>query len=56
MDTNNKMQLYRLIYFYLPTLHVSGKVYAHHQEHMTVFTVSVSIHMQVMTIKIALLK
>ena len=33
------MQLYRLIYF-LSALHVSGDVFAHHQEHLTVFTVS----------------
>jgi hypothetical protein len=49
-DTNvkvtNKMQLYRLIYFYfsLSTLHVFGNVFAHHQEHMTVFTESGRIH------------
>jgi uncharacterized protein involved in tolerance to divalent cations len=36
----NRMQLYRLIYFSLPALHVSGDVLAHHQEHLTVFTLS----------------
>jgi len=38
------MQLYRLIYFSLSALHVSGDVFAHHQEHLTVFTVSGIIH------------
>jgi len=40
MKVTNKMQLYRLIYFSLSPLHVSGNVFAHHQEHLTVFTVS----------------
>jgi len=40
----NKVQLYRLICFSLSALHVSGDVFAHHQEHLTVFTVSGSIH------------
>jgi hypothetical protein len=44
MNTTNKMQLYRLIYFYLSVLHVSGDVFAHHQEHLAVFTVSGSVH------------
>jgi hypothetical protein len=39
MKVTNKMQLYRLIYFSLSSLHVSGNVFAHHQEHLTVFTV-----------------
>ena len=39
MKVTNKMQLYRLIYF-----SVSGDVFAHHQEHLTVFTISGSIH------------
>ena len=39
-----KMQLYRLIYYYQSALHVSGDVFAHHQEHLTVFTSSGSIH------------
>jgi hypothetical protein len=43
MKITNKMQLYRLIYFSLSTLHVSGDVFPHHQEHLTVFTVSASI-------------
>jgi hypothetical protein len=38
------MQLYRLIYFSLSALHVSGNVFAHHQEHLILFTVSGSIH------------
>jgi hypothetical protein len=44
MKVTNKMQLYRLIYFTLSALHVSGDVFAHHQEHLTVFTVSGSVH------------
>jgi len=38
------MQLYRLIYFSLSAQQVSGDVFAHHQEHLTAFTVSDSIH------------
>jgi len=44
MKGTNKMQLYRSIYFSLSTLHISSDVFAHHQEHLTVFTVSGSIH------------
>ena len=40
----NIMQLYRLIYYSLLALHVSGDIFAHYQEHLTVFTVSGSIH------------
>jgi hypothetical protein len=29
----NEMQLYRLIYYSKSALHVSGDVFAHHQEH-----------------------
>jgi hypothetical protein len=32
------MQLYRLIYYSQSALHVSGDVFAHLQEHLTVFT------------------
>jgi len=38
------MQLYRLIYYSKSALHVSGDVFAHHQEHFTVFTVAGSVH------------
>jgi hypothetical protein len=44
MNTANKMQRYRLIYYSKSALHVSGDVFAHHQEHLTVFTASGSIH------------
>jgi hypothetical protein len=44
MKVTNKMQLYRLVYYSQSALHVSGNVLAHHQEHLTVFTVSGSIH------------
>jgi len=40
MKVTNKIQLYRLIYFSLSALHVSGDVFAHYQERLTVFTVS----------------
>ena len=44
MKVTNKMQLYRLIYFSLSALCVLGDLFAHHQEHLTVFTVCGSIH------------
>jgi hypothetical protein len=44
MKITNKMQLYRLIYYSKSVLHVSGNVFAHHQKHLTVFTVSGSVH------------
>jgi len=36
--------LYRLIYYSQSAVHVSGNVFAHHQGHLTVFTVSGSVH------------
>jgi hypothetical protein len=33
------MQLYRLVPYSKSAVHVSGDVFAHHQEHSTVFTV-----------------
>ena len=44
MKGTNKMQLYRLIYYSQSALHVLGDVFTHHQEHLTAFTVSGSIH------------
>jgi len=44
MNTTNEMQLYKLIYYSKPALHVSGDVFPHHQEHLTVFTASGNIH------------
>jgi len=44
MKVTNKMQLYRLIYYSKSAVHVSGDVFAHHHEHLTVFTVSGSVH------------
>jgi hypothetical protein len=44
IEVTNKMQLYRVIYFSKSALHVSGDIFAHHQEHLTVFTVSGSVH------------
>jgi len=39
MRVTNKIQLYRLIYYSKSALHVSGYVFSHNQEHLTVFTV-----------------
>ena len=44
VKVTNKMQLYRLIYYSKSALHVSVDVFAHHQEHLTVFAVSGSVH------------
>jgi hypothetical protein len=38
MKITNKMQLYGLIHYSKSTLHVSSDVFAHHQEHLIVFT------------------
>ena len=43
-ENNQQEALYRLIYYSKSALHVSGDVFAHHQKHLTVFTVSGSIH------------
>ena len=43
-ENNQQDALYRLIYYSKSALHVSGVVFAHHQEHLTVFTVSGSVH------------
>jgi hypothetical protein len=40
----NNTQIYRLIYYFQSALHVSGDVFTHHQEHLTVFTLSGNIH------------
>jgi len=42
--TTKKMQLCRLIYYSVPALHVSGDVFSHHQELLTVFTACGSIY------------
>jgi hypothetical protein len=42
-ENNQQDALYILIYSKSP-LHVSGDVFAHHQEHLTVFTASGSVH------------
>ena len=42
-ENNQRDALYRLIYYSKSALHVSGDVFAHRQEHMTVFTVSGSV-------------
>ena len=36
----NKMQIFGLFIYSQSALHVSGDVFAHHQEDMTVFTAS----------------
>ena len=43
-ENNQQDALYRCIYYSKSPLHVSGDVFAHHQEHLTVFTVSGSVH------------
>ena len=43
-ENNQQDALYRLIYYSKSALHVSGNVFAQHQEHMTVFTVSGTVH------------
>ena len=44
MEITNKMQLYRLIYYSKSALHVSDDIFAHRREHLTVFTVSGTVH------------
>jgi len=36
----NKMQLCRIIYYYLAAVHVSSDIFAHHQEHINCITAS----------------
>jgi len=43
-ENNQKYALYRLIYYSKSALNVSGDFFAHHQEHLTAFTVSGSVH------------
>ena len=43
-ENNQQDELYRLIYYSNLAQHVSGNVYAQHQVHTTVFTVSGSVH------------
>ena len=43
-ENNQHDALHRLIYYSKSVLHVSGDVFAHHQERLTVFTVSSSVH------------
>ena len=43
-ENNQQDALYRLIYYSKSALHVSDNVFGHHQEHLTVFTVSGSVH------------
>jgi hypothetical protein len=44
MNALNKMQLHTSIYYSKSAPHVSDDVFANHQEHLTEFTVSGSIH------------
>jgi hypothetical protein len=39
MKVTNKMQRYRLIYYSQSALHVSGDVFTHHQEHLTIYSI-----------------
>jgi hypothetical protein len=43
-ENNQQDALYRLIYYSKSALHVSGDVFANYREHLTVFTVSGSVH------------
>jgi len=43
-ENNQQDELYRLIYYSKSALHISGDVFAHHQEHLTVFTVPGSVN------------
>ena len=43
-ENDQQDALYRLIYYSKSAVHVSGDVFAHHQEHLTAFTVSGSVH------------
>ena len=43
-ENNQRVALYGLIYYSKSALHVSGNVFTHHQEHLTVFTASCGIH------------
>jgi hypothetical protein len=43
-ENNQQNALYVLIYYSKSALHVSGDVFAHHPEHLTVFTVSGIVH------------
>jgi len=43
-ENNQQDALYRPIYYSKSAVHVSGDVFAHHLEHLTVFTVSGSVH------------
>jgi hypothetical protein len=44
MKITQQDALYRLIYNSKSAVHDPGDVFAHHQEHLTVFTVSGSVH------------
>jgi hypothetical protein len=44
-ENNQQDALFRLIYYSKSVQHVSGIVAAYHQEHLTVFTVSGSVHL-----------
>jgi hypothetical protein len=43
-ENNQQDALFGLIYYSKSALHVSGDVFADHQEYLTVFTVSGSVH------------
>jgi hypothetical protein len=44
MKVTNKMQLDKLIYYSKSALRVLSEVFTHHREHLTVFTISGSVH------------
>jgi len=42
-ENNQQDALYKIIYYSKSTVHVSGDVFAHYKEDLTVFTVSASV-------------
>jgi len=47
-ENNQQDVLYRLIYYSKAAVHVSGDVFAHHQEHLSVFRVSGSFSLKLL--------
>jgi hypothetical protein len=43
-ENNQQDALNRIIYYSKSAVHVSADVFAHHQKHLTVFTLSGSVH------------
>ena len=52
-ENNEQDAQYRLTYYSKSALHVSGDVFAHHQERLTVFAVSCSVHPRFLDFKLS---